>query len=242
MSQDTWVERAFNREYLSIYDYRDEDEARQHIQTLVKLLELKPSCKIFDCCCGSGRYSQILKQLGYDVTGMDFSEDLINEARKIYSEIKFVRGDMRVLPFKQSFDQVLSLFTSFGYFESDATNISVLEQMKASLKNGGKLYLDYLNPLNVEAQDWLETIKNNGVLKTKKEIDSDTQMVIKTVRWKSNQGDMVEYKECVKLYCPEWFKEKGEAMGLKLLNSWGDYHVSELTENSPRNIYLFQKK
>jgi actin-like ATPase involved in cell morphogenesis len=53
---------------------------------------------------------------------------------------------MRELPFaEESFDLVVNLFTSFGYFDDDSEHVQVLSCVSEAMKHGGTLVIDYLN-------------------------------------------------------------------------------------------------
>ena len=241
-SVDDWVYKAFQKQYLEIYSHRDNTEAEAHCKSLVNLAQLdSPSLKLLDCCCGAARYSRILKGKGFDLIGMDLSSDLIKIAKQEDPEGYYLRGDIRGLPFYESFDRILSLFTSFGYFENDNENLNVLAQMSSSLKTDGLLYLDYLNPNNVFETDWEEKSDKKGVLRSKKQIDKKTKMVIKQVEWYSENNEKSCYDERVKLYNNNWFIKNGKNSGFELIDMYGDYRGGELKKDSLRNIYLFKK-
>jgi SAM-dependent methyltransferase len=52
---------------------------------------------ILDIHCGYGRHHKYLRSCGYEVFGVDISEELINKAKSIYPEYKesYFVGDMR---------------------------------------------------------------------------------------------------------------------------------------------------
>jgi len=64
--------------------------------------------KILDLGCGNGRFSQYLQKTDY--TGIDFSEEMIKEARKRFPKKKFLVGNALQLPFeKEIFDKIYSI-------------------------------------------------------------------------------------------------------------------------------------
>ncbi len=70
----------------------------------------------------------------------------IDEARRRAGnedlEAEFIQADMREFRRPESFDAVINLFTSFGYFADPADDRRVVENFFASLKPGGKLVID----------------------------------------------------------------------------------------------------
>ena len=69
------------------------------------------------------------------------------EAKKNKNErLDFKVHDMR-LPFNEKYDAIFNLFTSFGYFDDDAVDISILQNIKNGLKKEGVFVFDFLNVL-----------------------------------------------------------------------------------------------
>lgn len=60
--------------------------------------------------------------------------------------LTLLQADMRSLPFREDFDVVIDVFTSFGYFRDPDDNDAVLDAVYAALSPGGKFLLDIDNP------------------------------------------------------------------------------------------------
>jgi SAM-dependent methyltransferase len=52
---------------------------------------------------------------------------------------------MRNIPFESVFDAIVNMYSSFGYLESEAEDLKVLQSAAKALKTGGRLLLDMLN-------------------------------------------------------------------------------------------------
>src|SRR5438874_9666785 len=100
MQERPWFKNWFSSPYYhQLYFKRDEKEAAIFIDKLIDHLKPKPSAQILDVACGLGRHSILLAGKGFEVTGIDLSEDSINEALKYQTEkLHFYQHDMR-LPF-----------------------------------------------------------------------------------------------------------------------------------------------
>jgi 2-polyprenyl-3-methyl-5-hydroxy-6-metoxy-1,4-benzoquinol methylase len=80
--QKSWFKDWFNSHYYHLlYQHRDEEEALSFIQRLILHLHPSPGAKMLDVACGKGRHSKALADNGFDVTGIDLSEESIIEAK-----------------------------------------------------------------------------------------------------------------------------------------------------------------
>ena len=99
-------------------------------------LKLNQSIQLLDVGCGSGLFSNLASEKGANVTGIDASENLITEAKKRNTSVKFLTGEIEELPFENESFDVVTGFNSFQY----AANIqNALVEAKRVLKNKGKL-------------------------------------------------------------------------------------------------------
>jgi len=110
--------------------------------------------RVLDLCCGPARHALVLAQRGFEVTGVDRSDFLLAKAREraAGTGVELVRSDMREFVRPNTFDLALSLFTSFGYFESRDDDLAVLRNIRASLKTGGVFVIDVISKEYVIAQ------------------------------------------------------------------------------------------
>jgi SAM-dependent methyltransferase len=119
-------------------------------EQIAKALALtKPAGKsVLDLCCGPGRCSIALAKRGFSVTGVDRTKDLLDKARAkaraARVNVEWVQKDMRDFVRPDSFALVLSMFTSFGYFDDRREDMIVLENMLTSLQPGGVCLIDVL--------------------------------------------------------------------------------------------------
>lgn len=101
-----------------------------------------------DLCCGPGRCSIALARAGFSVTGVDRTKFLLDQARArartAKTRIEWVPKDMRDFVRENAFDLVLSLFTSFGYFNDKDEDLRVLRNIFSSLRSGGVCLIDVM--------------------------------------------------------------------------------------------------
>ena len=114
-----------------------------------KILHPRAGCRILDLACGAGRHSIELARRGYDVVGFDLSPALLKTARAAARQAKvrvaFDRGDMRALPYRNEFDAVINMFSSFGYFEGAEDDRKALAGVARALRRRGKFLMERFN-------------------------------------------------------------------------------------------------
>ncbi|MHC4619220.1 MAG: class I SAM-dependent methyltransferase [Planctomycetota bacterium] len=148
--QKPWYEREDLWEALRpvLFSTEQIESAGEQVEQVISLVDLQPGLSICDLGCGVGRHSLELARRGFRVTGVDRTELYLQEAKEAAAaeglEIEFVKEDMRNFRRPDSFDVVLSLFTSFGYFEEASDNERVLANVYTSLKSNGKLLLEMM--------------------------------------------------------------------------------------------------
>jgi SAM-dependent methyltransferase len=107
-----------------------------------------PFQRVLDLCCGPGRHSVPLARQGAQVTAVDRSPFLLEKARaRAASEklnIEWVQADMRSFVRPDSFELVINLFTSFGYFGDVEEDLAVLKNIFHSLTPGGLFVIDVM--------------------------------------------------------------------------------------------------
>jgi len=144
-----WWRRIFNHLYLKT-DGDVVDDQRitgREIDRVARVLRLGPDEKILDLCCGQGRHTLELARRGYNAEGLDQSHYLIQRARSTAKreglQVRFREGDARRLPYRtDSYDVVLVLGNSFGYFDSVEEDLRILTELRRILKPWGQVLLD----------------------------------------------------------------------------------------------------
>ena len=145
-----WWKDVFDEIYL-LTDARsvcDEKLTCREVDFLEATLDWDKSASILDLCGGQGRHSLELSRRGYtNVTVLDYSGYLIDlgEKRAKVEGLNtiFIQGDARntSLP-EQSFQFIIIMASSFGYFADEEENIKILNEAFRLLTPTGTLLLD----------------------------------------------------------------------------------------------------
>ena len=95
-----------------------------------------PGDRVLDACCGTGDLALAARAEGGRVTGLDFSQGMLERARRKSAEIEWVRGDVLAPPFEDgSFD---ACTVGFG-LRNVADLDRALGELRRVLRPGGKL-------------------------------------------------------------------------------------------------------
>jgi len=237
----SWVKRWFNDDYFALYAHRSLAEAKVEAKFIHNALALPKGSNILDIGCGEGRHAFPLAELGLNVTGIDCSKIAINRALnqlETYAPLtlRFIHSDLFDLESVYSYDAALSLFSSFGYGESEAENLRFLQAIRNHLKPEGYFFLDFLNPSYV--RNHLIPKETVFVRGEKVEIRREIigQYVQKTMLFPTRT-----YKEKVALYSKNILKKFLQQVGFNPLFEWGDFDGSPLHHRAKRQIFLCQK-
>ena len=99
-------------------------------------LVVRPGDRVLDAACGTGDLAIEARRRGAEVTGLDFSEAMLERARRKSGDVEWVRGDVLALPFKDgSFDAVT---IGFGIRNVEDLGAGLRELVRV-LRPGGKL-------------------------------------------------------------------------------------------------------
>ena len=140
-----WWEAFFDEDYVRAWDAAGSFEnTAEQADDLERQLALEPGARILDVPCGFGRIAGPLHERGYEVTGLDFSEDQLRLAREQHPGPAYVQGDMREPP-PGPFDAVINIFSSFGYFEHRDDDMAALHAWYEVLAPGGVLLMETMH-------------------------------------------------------------------------------------------------
>ncbi|MCS1351783.1 class I SAM-dependent methyltransferase [Mechercharimyces sp. CAU 1602] len=235
-----WYEKSFGEDYLLVYRHRDQVHASKEIDAICTWMELGGGETVLDLCCGTGRHSIELAHKGLHVTGMDLSTTLLRHGRRCnqHENVHYVQGDMRKVPFADhSFDAVMNLFTSFGYFIEDHENSKVLTEIKRVLKPGGKFVIDFLNRYSVEKHLIPESRRQEEDTLIVEERKIEGPFVHKKITVTDNEGTRT-YQERVKMYTRDEMVQMMGQAGLAIDAVYGDYEGKMYKEESARMIFV----
>ena len=117
------------------------DDTREDAAAIARLIPMARFPHLLDICCGVGRLSHALADLGYDVLGIDLSIEQLEVARQSACHARFSCGDMADPP-PGPFDALVNIYTSFGYAASEEKDLDILAAWRDRLRVGGRLVME----------------------------------------------------------------------------------------------------
>ena len=210
---DNWWQELFDEIYL-LTDARtvcDEELTCQEVDFLEETLNLDKFASILDLCGGQGRHSLELSRRGFmKVTVLDYSRYLIDLGQKRAKQEElntiFIQGDARNtgLP-GQSFQFIIIMASSLGYFADENENKKILNEAFRLLVPKGTLLLDLpdrdyvlqnFNPFSCHK------VNEDITVSRERELGDDIIYCRETVTSKE-KGCIRNRTYCTRLYSPE---------------------------------------
>jgi D-alanine-D-alanine ligase len=230
---ENWWQDLFDEIYL-LTDARsicDEELTSREVDFLVETLHPNRSAPILDLCGGHGRHARELSKRGFkDVTVLDYSSYLIElgekKAEKDKLDTAFIKGDARNtgLP-GQSFQFIIIMASSFGYFSDEAENKNILEEAFRLLRLGGTFLLD------LPDRDYLlENFKSSSghdvnediTVVREKELGNNIIYSRERVLSKRN-GCIRDQTYCTRLYSPQTISALMHSVGFSAITCSRDF-------------------
>ena len=236
-----WWRSWFGPSYLSLYDTYLLERTPIEADALEVLLDLHPPARILDLGCGQGRHGIELGRRGYEVTGVDLSDYLLDvaaaRARAAGIKLRLVKGDMREPLANARFDLALSLFTSFGYFRDEADDVKVLRAVAAMLLPGGRFLIEVLNGQREREQfqpkQWF-SIGKTAVMEERQLEGGGRRLIVQ--RTVSTPNARETDVHAIRLYSGSELEEALTNAGFAEVRLYGDWNGEPLADSSIRVI------
>lgn len=238
-----WFATWFNSPYYhTLYKDRDLQEAEAFVDALVSYLDLPKGARALDLACGKGRHSLHLRQKGFNVIGLDLSEESIAEA-KLHEQdgLEFYEHDMRSLYWHEYFDLVVNLFTSFGYFHNKEDDQQTISSVADSLKQDGLFVLDFMNATKVKTN--LVAYEEKTIDNVRFEITRDVENGVIIKRIHVTDGDVeLDFEEQVDALELSDFETYLSTAGLELVSTFGNYDLEPFNQQTSDRLILIAQK
>lgn len=202
---------------------------------------------VLDLCCGPGRHSVPLSKKGFRVTGVDLQPMLMEKAR-VYSAkenvtVEYVEENMLTFKRLHSFDLVISMFSSFGYFSDPDDDIRVINNVYDSLKPGGKLLMD-VRGKEIHAMENITSLSqempNGDLIFHRSKVNEDWTR--SDSEWIYVSGEKAyRFEMSVNLYSGSELRALLQKAGFPIVKVYGDLKGGAYDHNAKRLVVVAEK-
>lgn len=193
------------------------------VKFLIEELGLPPGCRILDMGCGTGRHAIGLAARGYEMTGVDWSGGMLDEAKKEAAkagvEIEWICEDAKKFRSPDTFDAAICLCEgAFGLLLKDEDpvehDLAILRNLHDSLKPGARIILGALNGLKK-----IRDARQEDIVSGK--FDPLTLVETFTLSYEKADGGTKEVTLREHGFLPGELKRLCGDVGFKVHNLWG---------------------
>ena len=176
---DRWA-RYYDQIYEGELDY---DAECNFLKELFDKYGVPEGGKVLDLGCGTGGHAIRLAEMGYQVTGIDISQSMLDIAvQKAGSlPVEFLQQDMRDLVIPGQFDAVICMFGGFGHITELKDVKKTLAGISSVLLPGRPFIVDYwsIGGTRPGHTGWLRKKKENLeiIRLDKSSFDSETNLI-----------------------------------------------------------------
>jgi SAM-dependent methyltransferase len=242
-----WYDEYFDDNYFELEEPED-IETIYHVNFVRSFLKYPSGAEILDLACGAGRLSYAMTRLKFKVTGLEYNNGLVHycrtKAKKENLDTEFIKGDMRVIPFENKFDFVLSFNHSFGYF-NDAENITVISEVYKALKKGGRFLIDLANKESMlrgfdeHVRRWFK--RKNKYYLMRREFDVLTDRFDSYIHVVGDEIEKRDYVASIRYYSYPEMKRILLDAGFRILEVYGSFDRTPYVLGCQRMIILAEK-
>lgn len=234
----------YTKNYLYIYkNVISKQQTTKEVDFLINKLCLSKVDRILDLACGLGRHSIELAKRGFDLTGIDHDETLLEDARKTtrkkVCKVQYYKKDINVFIESNGFHKI---FLLYAYF--DLTKfIKILENIYNTLKQDGLFCFDipnktYFLKKNKDPQGY---DNENKFTQINKNYPNIIHNVIRKYDTASLLFEDSLYEIITVMYnIDEMLRVLGN-VGFKKIEAYSNWNFTPYSESSSRIIFIAKK-
>ncbi len=205
--------------------------------------------KLCEFACGTGNISLMMSRLGYDVTGIDSSSDMLRVAEKKLARrnsrpVHLIHGDMVTCSAKDAFDRAICVYDSINYISTTDSLRQFFANVHGALKPGGVFVFDASLESNSLSHSslFVQRGRHKGIYYHRKSQYDPKQKIHTTyVRIRKN-GRVVEEVHREYVYKLELLRELFSSTGFEERIAAGDFTMLEPDNLSERVHFVLVKK
>jgi SAM-dependent methyltransferase len=229
----------------------------QYLQDLLALHPLPPQeagpRRALDLACGTGTLTMLLGDAGWDATGLDRAQAMLEQARRkgatLASAAHWVLGDLRALPrWEQPFDLVTCVYDSLNYLLHEDELRACFVGVAAALRVGG-VFVGDMNSRHVLREVWVgdEVLEQPGYIQVGQlafDEASDSSTLQLTGMVGDDRGGYRRFVErhVQRAYDPELVAEAMARAGLTVEGFYDAFTEDAPGPKAPRFVWVARKR
>ncbi|HOO96637.1 MAG TPA: class I SAM-dependent methyltransferase [Caldisericia bacterium] len=213
---------------------------------------------ILELCAGTGRLTIPLAQSGFNMTGVDFTDSMLEQGLKKTMElglnIDWVKSDIRDFNLDKQFDMIFIPFNSMLHLQTNKDIVDTFKCVRNHLKPEGRFVIDIFNPsMEILARDPNQRFKHsrheffdptkNAQVKAFESGGYDRARQIKHVQFIYIYPDGEEHLESfdLRILYPVEIDTLLEYNGFKVVEKYGYFDMSSFVSDSPKQLIVCKK-
>lgn len=211
--------------------------------------------RILELCCGTGRLTLPIAKDGFDITGVDYTPSMLEQAKIKASEaglaIEFIEADMRTFDAEEKYDLIFIPFNSIHHLYTNEDLFKALTVVKKHLKEGGLFLLDCFNPniqFIAEGQKELKEVTQyttddgrNIVIKEIMRYENTSQ--INRIEWHyyiNGEFDSVQDLD-MRMFFPQELDTYLKFNGFDIIHKFGSFEAAAFSDHSEKQIFVCKR-
>ena len=228
-----WWRKLFNALYVKTDGdvVENIENTRRDVDFIMAAAPIQPHSQILDLCCGQGRHAIELARRGFkNVSGVDRSRYLVRLAKKRAQtenlSVSFKEGDARNPRLNENtFDCVVIMGNSFGYFSNKQDDEKVLTSVGKLLRPTGQIVLDITDGAymaeHFERRSW-EWIDEHHLVCRERSLSADRERLIsREVIVHDESGVLADQFYAERLYTKDAIQKLLEKCGFRNVRQHG---------------------
>jgi len=236
----------------NIYDGMNTNLA--DLQFYKRWLPKNKDARILELCCGTGRLTLPIAKDGYDISGVDYTSSMLEQAKakaaKEGLEVEFIEADIRTLDLQEKYDLIFIPFNSIHHLYKNEDLFKAFNAVKNHLKKGGLFLLDCFNP-NIqfivegekEQKEIAEYTTSDGrevLIKQIMRYENKTQ--INRIEWHyfiNGEFHSIQNLD-MRLFFPQELDSYLEWNGFNIIHKFGGFEEEAFIDTSEKQIFVCQ--
>lgn len=220
-----------------------------------KYMPKEKNAKILELCCGSGRLTIPLAKEGLNISGVDNSKSMLDEARlkaKNESvEIELIEADIRTLDLPNKYDLIFIPFNSIHHLYENQDLFDALDVVKSHLKDDGLFIFDCYNPnlhYIIEAEKGKNkiaeyTTADNRNVSIEQTMKYENRTQINRIEWDYFINGIFHSTQNLdmRMYFPQELDTYLKWSGFRIMQKFGNFEEEQFIDKSEKQIFICKK-